>query len=153
VSALLPDPPSLTIRQPDGQERTYRVTAATVFVAGPDRPYHFDLIQPGDQVRVKGGVPGAKKAAPGGTDAGGPATSPARKRGDAARASARVGASGDTALPIARRVTVRPQAELAAGKNKTRTAGKRQQALPSTDGDSATQPSPARKGDLHGTAQ
>src|SRR4051812_9161180 len=60
-------PASFTIQTANGAQMTFRVLDSTVFTAGRDRPYHFDLLKQGDTVVVRGGPqPGSQaQAAPG----------------------------------------------------------------------------------------
>ncbi len=60
VTALTPEPASFSVRREDGEVVTYRVLDTTVFTGGADRPYNFGLLKVGDNVRVKGGLPGRK---------------------------------------------------------------------------------------------
>jgi hypothetical protein len=53
VTGLASSPPSLTLRTPGGESETFAVLDLTVFNAGPDRPFRFDLVKVGDYVRVR----------------------------------------------------------------------------------------------------
>jgi len=55
VTEVSADPPAFTIRTPDGDEMTFAVLNTTVFAAGRDRPFRFDLLRPGDWVMVRDG--------------------------------------------------------------------------------------------------
>ena len=55
VVQIVTDPASFTIQTPTGEHTTYQVLDTTVFMAGHDRPYRFDLLKQGDQVIVRGG--------------------------------------------------------------------------------------------------
>lgn len=105
VTQITTDPASFTLRTPDGVETTYRVLDTTVFMAGYDRPYRFDLLKQGDRVVVRGG--GAGKAAEGAAS-----TAPAGA-GNGKDTQAR--AAGPNGMvdgePVARQVMVRPAGE------------------------------------------
>ena len=69
VSQITSDPDTFTLRTAAGAETTYRVLDTTVFMAGHDRPYRFELLKQGDHVMVRGGGAGkpaedAQAAAP-----------------------------------------------------------------------------------------
>jgi hypothetical protein len=154
VTALTTDPPSITLLQQGGQEMTYRVTNATVFVAGQDRPYHLHLVQVGDRVRVQGGIPGVKQAAATGPTVDNPsAAAPKARKLGAAKSAAKQAAEGDPTLPIARRVVVRPAAELRANQQPAGQNGKPQRDLPPTSQDSAVEAVPVEKGTGHAATQ
>jgi hypothetical protein len=109
VTQVTADPASFTVHTADGTLTTYRVLGTTVFMAGRDRPYRFDLLQQGDTVIVRGGSQGNAQgvAAPaaGATGANGRPRPP--------RAARSRGADGQL---IARQVTVRPAGEAGAGR-------------------------------------
>jgi hypothetical protein len=114
VTQVSPDPPSFTVQAADGTMTTYSVLPTTVFMAGRDRPYHFDLLKTGDTVVVRGGQIGlqasgqqpAAVASP--TTANGAAAARPRV---AARAIAQRAAAANSGEPIARIVVVRPVGE------------------------------------------
>jgi hypothetical protein len=54
ISALVSDPPGFTLLLQSGGQVMVRMAAGTNLKAGPDRPYRFDLLKTGDQVRVAG---------------------------------------------------------------------------------------------------
>jgi hypothetical protein len=73
VTQVRADPPAFTIRTPNGDEMTFEVLNTTVFAAGRDRPYRFDLLKPGDWVTVRDGpdkvpVPNATPVPAGGEE-------------------------------------------------------------------------------------
>lgn len=114
VVAINPEPASFTMRTPTGTVSSYRVLETTVFMAGRDRPYRFDLVKIGDTVVVRGGGQGKSHAA-GGAGAPNGKGKPKPGRGAA------VVVTGDGEL-IARQVMVRPAGE-ARGGNKGRATG------------------------------
>lgn len=95
VTAISSEPASFTVHKDDGSELTYRVLEMTVFMAGKDRPYTFELLKIGDRVRVKGNEQ---------QPAAGQPVRPKAKRAQM------VGIDGDP-VPTARRVIVRPAGE------------------------------------------
>jgi hypothetical protein len=104
VTQVTADPASFTLRTGDGVETTYRVLDTTVFLAGHDRPYRFDLLKQGDHVTVRGGagkpVDEATASAP---------ASPGKGKNKQARAAGQNGmVDGE---PVARQVMVRPAGE------------------------------------------
>ena len=104
VTQITAEPAAFTLRTPAGSELTFSVLDGTVFMAGRDRPYRFDLLKVGDQVVVRGG---GQVKAPDGAAATGPAAG-GNGKGNQTRA-ARANA-GDGTL-IARQVMVRPAGE------------------------------------------
>ena len=111
VSQLTAEPASFTMQTADGTPTMYRVLDTTVFMAGRDRPYRFDLLKVGDTVIVRGGGRGRAQAG-GATQAIG--ASNARGRPTPAR-TAGVAAPGESE-PVARLVMVRPAGEQRGGK-------------------------------------
>jgi hypothetical protein len=149
VVGISPAPATFTIMTPAGAQTTFRVLDTTVFAAGQDRPYNFELLKTGDQVTVRGGAgakgagvvkvtPEANAAAPAvqpnapAPKPGGTAKQPGQAKPGRANA-ARSGAPADGAL-VARQVMVRPAGE--AGK---RNLGQRQ-------GQAAARPNGAGQG-------
>ena len=112
VTEITAEPAAFTIRAQAGDETTFQVLDTTVFMAGHDRPYRFDLLKQGDQVTVRGG--GAGKAAEGAQ-----ATAPTvngKGKNKQARAAGPNGMANEE--PIARQVMVRPAGEkMKQGKN------------------------------------
>ncbi|MCC7372171.1 MAG: hypothetical protein IT306_27400 [Chloroflexi bacterium] len=120
VTAISQEPASFTIRTAAGETQTYRVLQTTVFAAGRDRPYRFDLLKVGDTVSVATGGQGKKQgpqtAEPSGRTPGqGQPASPKPRAGQGQgavanpRAAIRAAqASGETA---ARTVMVHPAGE------------------------------------------
>jgi hypothetical protein len=108
VTQISSDPASFTVQAPDGTQTTYRVLDRTVFMAGRDRPYHFDLLKVGDEVVVRGGGQG---------QAAGATTAPAGAGKGKAR-PARAAGTDDTTdgEPVARQVIVRPAGAVGARK-------------------------------------
>lgn len=105
VTAITTDPAAFTLRAEDGTLTTFRVLDSTVFMAGHDRPYRFELLKQGDQIVVRGG--GAGKA-----EQAASASTPAKPgRGKPAQP---IGAQDGE--PIARQVMVRPAGEKVKGK-------------------------------------
>jgi hypothetical protein len=105
VTQITFDPATFTLRAADGAETTFRVLDTTVFMAGRDRPYRFDLLKQGDHVTVRGGgagkaVENAQAAPPAGSDQG--KTKQARAAGQAGTPDGE---------PIARQVQVHPAGE------------------------------------------
>jgi hypothetical protein len=116
VTQITPDPPSFTLQAADGTLTTYTVLPTTVFMAGRDRPYHFDLLKTGDTVVVRGGAQAQGAGQPAATASPQPAgagnAAQAGKPRAAARADARAaGAAANNGEPIARIVVVRPAGE------------------------------------------
>lgn len=107
VTDVTAEPAAFTLRGPDGTETTYRVLDTTVFMAGHDRPYRFELLKQGDHVVVRAG--GAGKADQAATGPG-PAGSGKGKQKPAAAADV---VDGE---PVARTVMVRPAGEKPRGK-------------------------------------
>jgi hypothetical protein len=112
VTQVSADPAAFMIRTPDGNEMTFEVLNTTVFVAGRDRPYRFDLLKPGDWVTVRDGpdrvpVPNASPVPSGG-----------KAKGTTVHTS--VGPRPPAGESIARQVIVRPAGETpkAGGKGK-----------------------------------
>lgn len=126
VVAITPDPSSFTIRNAAGEQQTFRVLQTTVFAAGRDRPYRFELLKVGDSVTVAaGGMGQGAGAGASNPDKPKPAASPVPKpagaarraatkpagQGQGPRAAARAAqANGEL---IARQVLVRPAGEAA----------------------------------------
>ena len=104
VTQITPDPAAFTLRTGDGVETTYRVLDTTVFMAGHDRPYRFDLLKQGDHVVVRGGV--GKTAED--TQATAPTGAGKGKNKQARAASPDGMVDGE---PVARQVMVRPAGE------------------------------------------
>jgi hypothetical protein len=105
VTQVTSDPDTFTLRTADGVEATYRVLDTTVFMAGHDRPYRFELLKQGDRVTVRGG--GAGNAADGVAPTA--PTGAGKGTGKQAREAGPNGmADGE---PVARQVTVRPAGE------------------------------------------
>jgi hypothetical protein len=94
VTLITSEPASFTMRAADGTLTTYRVLDTTVFMAGRDRPYRFDLLKQGDTVIVRGGQQGRNQG---------------RAQG---QGQARGAANGEL---IARQVVVRPAGEAGPG--------------------------------------
>ena len=95
-------------------------------VAGPDRPYRFDLLKVGDHVAVKGGGAGEANAGVAAvTGSPGPATGARVARPGGGQGN-RLGQDGPNAqgagAPVARRVMVRPAGE-SAGEKRNRATG------------------------------
>ena len=110
VTQIASDPAAFTIQTADGTLLTYRVLDATVFMAGRDRPYRFDLLKVGDDVLVRGAGPGN---GPNGTTASAspePGAAPKPKANGPRQ-------NGASAEPVARQVTIRPAGEAGKGKN------------------------------------
>ena len=107
VTEITADPAAFTLRAEDGTLTTYRVLDTTVFMAGHDRPYRFELLKQGDQVVVRGG--GAGKADPAA------AASAPTQVGKGKRKQAQPIGAEDGEL-IARQVMVRPAGEKIKGK-------------------------------------
>jgi hypothetical protein len=120
VTQITPDPPSFTLQAADGTVTTYSVLPTTVFMAGRDRPYQFDLLKTGETVIVRGGQIGLQT--PG---QGSPAVAPPTTANGAAvarpsvatRAIARGAATASNGEPIARVVVVQPAGEGGRTKN------------------------------------
>lgn len=127
VVAISQDPGSFTIRTTVGEQQTFQVLQTTVFAAGRDRPYRFELLKVGDSVTVAAGGMGQGAGAKAGGAANAappqPAASPVPKpagaaakpagqgQGQGPRAAARAAqANGEL---IARQVLVRPAGEAA----------------------------------------
>ena len=111
VTEITAEPAAFTIRSETGDETTFQVLDTTVFMAGNDRPYRFDLLKQGDQVTVRGGAgkatEGAQAAAP---------TVNGKGKNKQARAAGPNGMADEE--PIARQVMVRPAGEkMKQGKN------------------------------------
>jgi hypothetical protein len=100
VTAIGSNPASFTVHYPTGYEVTLRVLDTTVFDAGRDRPYRFDLLKVGDSVRIKGAPPAPRPGA-------GAKPGDQRPAGGAGRRAAGAAEGG----PVARRVTVLPAGE------------------------------------------
>jgi hypothetical protein len=114
VTQITPDPPSFTLQTADGTLTTYSVLPTTVFMAGRDRPYHFDLLKTGDTVVIRGGQvglqsPGQGPAAVASSTTANDASGPGRNA--AVRAGARGAGATNSGEPIARIVVVRPAGE------------------------------------------
>jgi hypothetical protein len=92
VTAVTPQPAGFTVHSQDGEDITAQVLESTVFMAGPDRPYRFDLLKVGDEVRARLTRPGL---------------------GLGVRRAGEVAPQPD--LPVARVVRVRPAGERALG--------------------------------------
>ena len=84
VVAISPDPGSFTIRTVAGEQQTFRVLQTTVFAAGRDRPYRFELLKVGDSVTVAAGGMGQGA----GAKAGGASKRSSTAAGRLARAEA-----------------------------------------------------------------
>jgi hypothetical protein len=92
VVSISQEPAGLTMQTATGEHLTFRVLQTTVFAAGRDRPYRFELLKVGDQVTVVIGGQGQQQA-------------------QKPRAAARnAQANGEI---VARQVLVRPAAEVA----------------------------------------
>ena len=119
VTQITSEPAAFTIQGPTGALTTYRVLPTTVFMAGHDRPYRFDLLKDGDTVVIRGGGQGKQtgqgQAANAAAQAPGAAPEAVNRQGkpQAARPAA-VPGSPDGDL-IARQVMVRPDGERKAG--------------------------------------
>lgn len=97
VTTIAPEPASFAFRTESGDEVVVRVLESTVFAAGPDRPYNFDLLKVGDGVRVR-------------VTPAGPADTP--RPGSPPRAPQQPAHTAPTAgEPVARQVLVRPAGE------------------------------------------
>ncbi|HZO24491.1 MAG TPA: hypothetical protein VFH48_00680 [Chloroflexota bacterium] len=107
VTEITADPAAFTLRAEDGTLTTYRVLDTTVFMAGHDRPYRFELLKQGDQVVVRGG--GAGKVDPAA------AASASAQAGKGKGKQAQPTSAQDGEL-IARQVMVRPAGEKVKGK-------------------------------------
>lgn len=117
VTQITPSPASFTLQAADGTLTTYSVLPTTVFMAGRDRPYRFDLLKTGDSVVVRGGAQIGQQGL--GQGPGALASPQPIGVGNAAvgnpRVAGRVGTRGAAAQsngePIARIVVVRPANE------------------------------------------
>ena len=107
VTEITPDPAAFTLRAEDGTLTTYRVLDTTVFMAGHDRPYRFELLKQGDQVVVRGG--GAGKVDPAAS-----ASAPTQVGKGKGKQAQPIGVA-EVEL-IARQVMVRPAGEKVKGK-------------------------------------
>jgi hypothetical protein len=111
VTQITGDPASFTIQAADGALTTYRVLDTTVFMAGHDRPYRFDLLKQGDTVVVRGGAQGQGQGRSQGQSQAqaqapnAPAAAVNAKGKPVRRAEPAVTDNGE---PIARQVMVRP---------------------------------------------
>ena len=105
VTQVAAEPAGFTLRTPAGAEMTFSVLESTVFMAGRDRLYRFDLLKVGDQVVVRGGGQGKGPDGAASTD---PAARGNGKDKQDRVARANIAADG---MLIARQVMVRPAGE------------------------------------------
>jgi hypothetical protein len=114
VTRVSADPAAFTIRTSDGNEMTFEVLNTTVFLAGRDRPYRFDLLKAGDQVTVRDGPDRVPV----------PNVSPVPSGGNAKATTVHtsIGPRPPAGESIARQVMVRPAGETRKASGKGRQA-------------------------------